>query len=405
MCSQLVESPFKTGAFSTKRKPSTEHEQPMNNVMNDFSTCLHFSLCSGCSLDKNFFNPPIKQQILSYFDGLGAPLSFRSTGFASTRWKAKLAIRGSFDNPQIGLFKRNSHEVVSIPRCLVHHPSINRGVEILRDAVRAHRIPPYSESPPSGLLRYAQLFVERSSGRVQLSLSLNAAEIPPILAPFFENLAKSSLWHSIWVNCNPGSTNRIFSDDWRQISGESWLWQKFGKAEAAYHPAAFAQAHLPLFEEMLKLIREWVPQNSRCLELFAGTGAISLFLSDRCQALDLVENNPFSALSFQQSLQRTNKNLFSYRLGDAKVQPGPYDVVIVDPPRKGLGAQLIQTLDAEILIYVSCSFDSFRRDSDLLSENGWKLEKGAGFFLFPGTNEIEIAACFKKLAGSAPAID
>ena len=370
----------------------------MNRVMNNLPTCPHFSFCSGCQIEQNFFEPPIKGEILSYFQSHEAPISFHSDGFVHTRWKAKLAVRGTLGNPQIGLFKRGTHEVLSIPECLVHHPSINEAASLLKEAMRKHRVAPYAENPSRGLLRYAQFFVERETSRVQLALSLR--NDAPEIRDLCNTLSQIKLFHSIWLNIHPLPNNAIFGPTWIHLSGEPWLWQKFGPVRAAFHPGAFSQAHLPLFEQMLQAIADWIPANSACLELFAGTGAIALSL--KAGRIDLVENNPLGALSFAESLKELPpeaQRRFSYRLGEAAGPFGAYDAIVVDPPRKGLGGPLLKTLNenpSRNLIYVSCNFSSFQRDAEVLIAGGWKLKEGKGYFLFPGTNEIETVSLFER---------
>lgn len=370
--------------------------------MNVSSTCPHFSQCSGCTLSENFFHPPVRSEVELFFSKHQAHLAFESDGFEKTRYKAKLAIRGATDCPKIGLFKKNSHEVLAIPKCLVHHPSINLAVERLIKVITSLAIQPYSENPRRGLLRYAQFFVERKSNRVQLVLVANIASMNEEMQKLCEALSADPLWHSIWVNFQPASTNRIFGDEWILVHGESWLWQKIGAREIAFHPGAFSQVHLSLFDRLIETIQDWVEPHFHILELFAGTGAIGLSLLDRCFRVDFIENNPLSALSFTESVKRLPSSLqtrYSYRIENAALLDSPYDLILVDPPRKGLGKALIQDLNHSKnsrLIYVSCHFASFQSDAEALIAKGWKLEKGKGFFLFPGTNEIEICAYFKK---------
>ena len=102
------------------------------------------------------------------------------------------------------------------------------------------------------------------------------------------------------------------------------------------------------------------------------------------------------------------------------------DVLVVDPPRKGLEDDVLAELckpfnpkqpnvespnmltiddylvnwtnDVQTLIYVSCGFDALARDSEKLlsSQGGWKLESATGFVLFPGSNHVETLCVFKR---------
>lgn len=357
--------------------------------MNNPSTCPHFPLCSGCELTA-IYNPPIWREALLFFRSLSIEPTWETKSFSQTRYKAKLAVRaGAKGEPLIGLFKKNSHEVLPIPHCLVHHASINRAVAILQEEMARQKISAYQENPPSGHLRYLQLFVERSTGKVQLTLVATRD-----LTPFCQSLARYDLFHSIWLNLHPLPTNRILGDTWKRITGEPYLWQTLNGTPLAFHPGAFSQAHLPLFERMLQQIETYVRPTDRVLELYAGVGAIGLNLHSKARHLTLIENNPYAHLSYQQN----PKANIDYLCEDAEKAPlPPADLLIVDPPRKGLSPPLLPRLQADRMIYISCGFDSFQRDCLELMNRGWKIKEAQGYLLFPGTNQIETVALFDSL--------
>ncbi len=348
------------------------------------NNCPHFFQCSGCEV-ADLYHPPIWQEASAFFQQCEVQPSLITDGFSQTRFKAKLAVR---PGPEIGLFKKYSHEVLSIPQCVVHHASINRAVLIIKEEMVRQKIIPYQESPPQGNLRYIQLFVERSTGRVQLTLVSNKGD----LDAFCQSLLMHDVWHSIWINLHSAPTNRIFGDTWKLVHGEPFLWQTLNQVPIAFHPGAFSQTHLPLFEKMLQKIESWVHPQERVLELYAGVGAIGLSIRHKAKELTLVENNPLAYLSFQQM-----KTDVPYLCIDAKeANMNDCDLIIVDPPRKGLDPQMIPQLGSSRLIYVSCGFESFKRDSLALMSRGWKMKKAEGYLLFPGTNHVEILALLEK---------
>lgn len=342
--------------------------------MNNPSTCPHFLHCSGCEL-ADPFHPPIWKEALAFFQKNNIQPSFIYDGFAQTRLKAKLAVRPNLQTgPQIGLFKKNTHDVISIPHCPVHHPAINQAVAALREEIIRHKLS----------LKYIQLFVQRATNKIQLSLVVSSPG-----QDFCKPLLKYDLWHSIWLNIHPESTNRILGPTWQLLHGEPFLWQTINDTPIAFHPGAFSQTHLPLFEKMVQKIESWIHPNETVLELYAGVGAIGLSIQHKTKNLTLVENNPFAHLSFQQS-----KTDIPYHCIDAKeADLTQANLIIVDPPRKGLDPLLIQKLSAlksARLIYVSCSFDTYKRDCEALLANGWKIKEAQGYLLFPGTNHVEI---------------
>lgn len=353
--------------------------------MNTPSTCPHFSECSGCEID-DYLHPSVWREALQFFHEKNIRAELITDGFIKTRSRAKLAVR---KGPKIGLFKSRSHEVLPIPHCLVHHASINEARDILEREMILQKIEPYQENPISGSLRYAQFFVHRETGKVQLTL-VSFKEIEA----FAESLKKYDLFHSIWMNLQKEPTNRIFGDVWKLISGEPFLWQRINGRAFPFHPGAFSQAHLPLFEKMIQKIESWTEEGDRMIELYAGIGVIGLSLEKKATSLTLVENNPYAHLSFQQ--MKTSAN---YQCIDAaKADLNGYDLTIVDPPRKGLDPEIIPKINSSRLIYVSCNFSSFKRDADLLISLGWKIKEANGYLLFPGTNHVEIVALFTPVA-------
>lgn len=365
--------------------------------MNSFSTpkCSHFDFCSGCEifLDEE---PPIWKEALQFFHSYSIEPKFCTGSPLHWRLKAKLAVR---EGPIIGLFKKGTHEAISIPKCLVHHPAINQGVKFLSDLLAQEKFSIYDEKTGRGQIRYAQFFAHRTTGALQLSLVINDSSLSPSVERLCRHFS-TPLWHSVWINFHPATNNRILGDAWQHISGKTWLRQPFLGEEIPFHPGAFSQANLELFEKLVLQIQSWILPEDRVVELFAGVGVIGASLVKKCQSVLLVENNPFAALSFQERY-RFEPPSCKYLLQDVCefTDFSSFDVILVDPPRKGLGETLLKKLANLLtsrLIYVSCGFESFQKDCKALISSGWKLKAADGFFLFPGTNHIETLALFEK---------
>jgi len=380
--------------------------------MTEFSTihCGHFPICSGCQLQKDILRPPILRQIREYFAQYETafPLFFDAiTGF---RTRAKLAVRGTAAAPQIGLFKRGTHDVEEILDCPLHHSAINAAIEIIRQAMIEEKIMPYDETTLSGDLRYLQFVVERKTNKVQLTLVCNDTSVSSSIKKLVDAISKKPLWHSIWINFQKGSTNRILGDEWLlQNTTEDkngFVWETLAGGAVCFHPACFSQAHLPLFEKMLLSIQKMVPPNKNIVEFYGGVGVIGLTLAKECDSLVCSEINPFSQECFEQSKQKLSvdeERKVSFIVKDAKeclFLLDNADVVIVDPPRKGLDPLVLKALIAssvQDLIYVSCGFASFQKEADQLLASGWSLKKAEGYLLFPGSDHIEILAHFHKM--------
>lgn len=184
---------------------------------------------------------------------------------------------------------------------------------------------------------------------------------------------------------------------------------------------------------------------------------LSLAASRKCRSVKCIEINKESKLSFEKTVSRLPKSLdscISWHNADTSIEPISWlvgsDVLVVDPPRKGLDKSLVDALQTissverkaefsleglsvkvkeekrpwilrareasvqigskteskdnqsfpRTLIYISCGWESFKEDcKSLLSSKVWHLEKAYGCNFFPGTQSIEVLAVFKRGQG------
>ncbi len=320
--------------------------------------CKHFGPCSGC------------QRLLSS-EGLG------------WRLRSKLAVRGD----KIGLFREHSHEVLPIPCCLVHHPLINEVSQLIH-------LPGYDEKSHTGLLRYIQLDVVENS--VCVALSLNTQQLDKQTDRYLSQLVENPLIHSLWTNFNPHKTNTIFSSKWQHISGPKWYTRRMAGEEIYLSPQVFMQPNWALFEQLVTTLKSWIAENQRIVEFYAGVGTVSVPLSTGAQTLVAVEENPFAEPLFRLACD------VPYHCGDVDDfidLIDEADVIIADPPRKGLSKKLLSKICSsdKTFYYISCNQESWERDRDTLLASGWKLGRVVSYPMIPGTDHVEILSEFVNL--------
>ncbi len=372
------------------------------NIYKDIH-CPHFIPCSGCTIDENVNHPPLLFEVDHYFKGFSIPFEYFSDKVIGWRYRAKLAVRSQSDDAQIGLYEAGTHHVVNIPLCRVHHPHINQAVEHIKTWICNEKIVPYDERTKKGLLRYIQCVVERSSGRVQLTLVINDFNqqiIEPLLKYLWDYAP--NLWHSLWINLNTQTTNTIFGKHWHLVRGEEYVWEILADTQVCFHPANFAQANLDVFERMLLDLKSKIPAQKRILEYYAGVGVFGLCLAEKTQRVHCCEINPFAQISFEKAYAMNKNRNILFSTGSVVNHLDlldENDLVIVDPPRKGLDPLLLEALLknnlAQEVWYISCGWPSFKRDCQKLLKH-WSLVYAKAYLFFPGTNHLEILAQFKK---------
>jgi tRNA/tmRNA/rRNA uracil-C5-methylase (TrmA/RlmC/RlmD family) len=257
--------------------------------------------------------------------------------------------------------------------------------------------------------------------------------------------------HSLWVNYNQSwrHSNAIFAFDstcWQHIYGPHTIIEHLnfdinnyqqGHKIIEHHgflanprpplfsiplhfpPNVFRQANLDSFTSIVGRIRERIQQfenNSTiaCVELYGGVGTIGLHVSDLVNSLVSSDENPNNLKCFYDSVRELPLDIQSrlaYKQLNAAdmvtLNPGLFQrcqVLIVDPPRKGLEVEVVNYLckdgwkTMKLVVYVSCGFQAFQRDCEMmLKSERWMVEFAEAHLLFPGSDAIETLAFFVPL--------
>jgi len=397
--------------------------------------CKHFGTCAGCTIKGNFADAPVVKRATNFFSTEDIKLNVHSIPTA-LQWRThvKLAVQpmSRWGGIKIGLYKAGSHTVEPIPDCRVHHPRINEAVEELKNCATDLGVKGYSQATEPGQLsqgelRYIQMSLSRQTGKIQLVLVWNcidyksAGQTLPRLVKKLKN--RDDLWHSITVNFQTAETNTIFNfnkGSWKLLWGLPTLKEKVGSANFFFQPQIFRQANLDAFESgIIPMVASNVPEGSTVAELYAGIGILGLNVAHRAAEVTCSDSNEYVDATFDRSADslpesEREKVFYESLAAEDAVEQGQCenaDVLIVDPPRRGLDDGVLklllgkhETATAQALkrvIYVSCGYDALEKDTRTLLASGlWRLKSTDGFVLFPGSDHVEIVAVFDR-KGSA----
>ncbi|MCS7205748.1 MAG: methyltransferase [Leptospiraceae bacterium] len=162
------------------------------------------------------------------------------------------------------------------------------------------------------------------------------------------------------------------------------------------------------------LIRSWLDwiQNQiqnhiskkdlRVMDLFCGTGLISGSFNDEVSYVEGYESNPISLAYARRNFEKLKKKhkFFQVDLYQKPISiPNDFNVVIVNPPRNGIGKKLLKSLGSASIpiLYSSCNPATFERDVKVLMANHYEPISLAIFDFFPRTPHLELVAFFRKL--------
>jgi tRNA/tmRNA/rRNA uracil-C5-methylase (TrmA/RlmC/RlmD family) len=178
--------------------------------------------------------------------------------------------------------------------------------------------------------------------------------------------------------------------------------EHFGGPAIHYPPGAFGQSNLEIAERIVAHVRANIPPGAQVAEFYAGVGAIGLSILDRAGEIRMNELSPHSLQGLALGLEA----LAPADRAKVSVTPGPAadaleaalqaDVVLVDPPRKGLDTELARYFrdqPPKRLLYVSCGLGSLIEDIARLTSTGsLRLTGLTAFDLMPYTEHVEAVA-------------
>ena len=388
-----------------RRRAASDHPSPIEEL----SPCPHRPPCSGCP---RYGEPGIAPEAKRALDQLarthGLPnVEIFSGGNSAFRLRARLAIRGRLGSPKLGLFELGTHRVVHIPNCRVQHPLINRVANVVRRALVEARVSSYSDKARSGIARYLQVVVERASQSAQVVVVGHSATAEPLTECFA--LIRERLGgdlHSLWLT----RTWSTPTPSWAQYSpisrGPAAVIERFGGVPIYYPPGAFGQSNLEIAQRIIEHVRERIPEDARVAEFYAGVGAIGLSVLPRVREIRFNEVSPQSlqglALGIEglESAERRKVSVFPGPAASALEAASGSQVVIADPPRKGLDGELKGYLSEQPpprLLYVSCGLASLLADiSQLTSAGTMRLAELTAFNLMPFTGHVETVARLER---------
>ena len=378
--------------------------------------CPYAKQCGGCDFWHLTYEAETqikKQRVLDALNRLGGqslsdlPITPAPTCEAY-RNKALYPVAPGKNGIVAGFFKKGTHEVVPVSRCRILPECADRAVAAVLDWAKRAKVSAYDETAHAGLLRHIFVRNAAATGQVMVCLVVTRDELPK--SPLLLSLLRERVpgLASVAVNVNPRRGNAVLGDETRILWGTDAIEDELCGLRFRISPRSFyqvnrAQAEV-LYQKALKAAD--LHGTERVLDLYCGTGTITLCLARRAKSAVGVEVVDAAIRDAQENARRNgieNARFFCADAGEAAkrlAQEGELpDVIVVDPPRKGLSADVIDAI-AEMrpsrVVYVSCDPATLARDVKLLSARGYRLQTAEAVDLFPRCAHIESVVCLSR---------
>ena len=325
------------------------------------------------------------------------------------RNKAQYPVASHKGKAYAGFFKAGTHSVVENDRCLILPGEMDQVKDIVISHMNRFRIPSYDEAAHKGLVRH--IYVRRGvvSGQVLVCLAVNGRKLPH--APeLIEALKKVPGFTTLVLSVNTKKGNTILGDEFITLYGPGTIEDTLCGLTFRLSPRSFYQVNHHQAQRLYRAAIEQagITKEDTVLDLYCGVGTITLAMAGAAGKVIGVEVIPQAVEDAKENAKRNGIENAEFFCGDAgqaalelEKQGIQADVVVVDPPRKGLNADTIEALSRfapRRIVYVSCDPATLARDVALLKERGYALKNAMAADLFPRCAHVESVVCLSKLA-------
>lgn len=312
-----------------------------------------------------------------------------------------------------GYYKKESHEIVNIKYCPVQPDIINKITQFIRDKAQEMGLTAYNERNGQGLIRHFVYRYSHTNKNLNLIIVINDKRVSYPVKTLAELVAREfKEVIGILANFNTMRSNIILGKENSLILGQDYIEEDFEGKKFKISAGSFFQvnpfAAVKMFDAVKDIIKERTESPS-ILDIYSGVGAFSIWLKDIALKITSIEESSIAIEDAKVNIE-LNKDIFG---ADIEILQGnadetilelakdknKFDVVILDPPRKGCSKEVIdnvQELAEKYIIYISCNPSTLARDASLLVEKGFTLEFVQPVDMFCHTYHVESIAVFKK---------
>ncbi|MFC1655851.1 23S rRNA (uracil(1939)-C(5))-methyltransferase RlmD [Patescibacteria group bacterium] len=383
--------------------------------------CPHFDVCGGCSLQTLSYEEQLLskelqvKESLEHIGGFVEPPMKKIIG-CKDPWFYRNKMEFSFgtrdiddDEVTVGLHpKHRRYDVFQVKTCFLETNDIGNLMTTVQKFVRKHKLTPYHFKSNTGLLRSITVREGKRTGKRLVNLLTSGEpfeQTDEFLKILTEDAKKNGYKEATSVYLTQQVIQKGRRTEFKEIllHGEKPLLETMiledgSKLDFEILPMAFFQPNTLqaeiLYDTALRLGD--VSKKDIVFDLFCGTGTIGLFCAHKAKQVFGVDLNKNAIENAQNNAKTNNIKNVEFAVGDAlkivSERTEKPDIVIVDPPRNGLGEKLCEHLleiKAPQIIYVSCNPTTLARDLKQLCEEAYTLETVQPVDMFPHTYHIE----------------
>ena len=405
-CRVLILKTLKSVAFAKVLEvlePSSERITP---------DCPYFPRCGGCTYRHICYEEELRlkkqrvQDNLSRIGGSDVTVEEILGAQDTLRYRNKAQYPVSKDGA-VGFYRARTHEVIECEHCLLVKPEADAAAEALREYMQSCRVAGYDEKTGRGLVRH--LYIRsNAAGESLVCVLVNGDKLPKEdrLVTLLRDACPKCTGIVLGTNTKKG--NVILGDRYRTLWGSDRLEDTLCGKTFRLSVPSFYQVNRVQAERLYAKAIEFAGLTGQetVLDLYCGAGTITLALSDHAKKVLGAEIVPEAIDDARENAARNGVKNAEFFCGDASdvakklarenLRP---DVITVDPPRKGLAADVVESIaemQPQRVVYVSCDSATMARDVKRLADLGYTAQRACAVDMFPRADHVETVVLLSK---------
>lgn len=375
-------------------------------------SCAIVTKCGGCQLQHLDYKAQLSNKtqmvkdVMARIGGFKDLLVHDTIGMEDPwryRNKAQFPV-GVARDVVIGFYANRSHVIIDTDKCVIQDKLNDKVIKVFKEYIRSSSISVYNEKSHKGLIRHIVTRKGFKTGEVMICIVVNGESLPNTEYLVEALISKVPQIKSIVLNINKRASNVILGPTNIVLYGEAAIYDYIGKFKFRISPNSFFQINPVQTDILYSKALEYaaLSGSETVFDAYCGIGTISLFLSQKAKKVYGVEIEPQAIKNAKENAVLNAVDNVDFILGESeKVIPEMHkkgikaDVIVVDPPRKGCGQELLDVM-AEMqcprIVYVSCNPATLARDLKFLVEKGYTVKEVQPVDMFPHTVHVECVA-------------
>ena len=309
--------------------------------------------------------------------------------------------------PCFGIFANRTHDIVQIDKCYIQSEKSQEIAKYVFQLWIENDLSIYNEKTRKGLLRHIVIKNGFKTEEFMCVLVINGTDFDNKAKIINSIINKFSMIKTIVLNINTDNTNVIMGKNNVILYGDGIIEDILGDYRFKISPLSFYQVNPIQAEKLYNIAVDYanISKEDIVFDLYCGIGTISLFMSKFAKKIYGIEIVEEAVKAAKENAELNDVRNADFIAGDVELVLDNLinnkgiipNVVMVDPPRKGLDNNSIQNLlkvKANKIIYISCNPATLVRDLAKL-EDAYDIVNIKPVDMFPYTSHVECVVAMK----------